>query len=280
MESVWAEDEIDAITHLLRMANVIDREYKIRSRIPVIAPLIVWLRRNLTTHLREAYFDPVMERQVAFNQRAAEAICAAWQRLKDLQTTSITGVGDEKTTVGQQVVAEARRLVQRAHLCNAELLAGPLPEYGECLGREFYHSLCAAALTSMVGCDDSAKLANVGLYERIRRLAQRIEMRWFWIARFYAATLAPDTPFREYRVRSPQRFIGPLIAWIRRAATAHLREGYIDPVMERQVAFNRLVQAVLRHPDALHPAALEQLRVAAAAVPQTYCVRSALPLIG
>jgi hypothetical protein len=34
----------------------------------VLGPLIVWIRRNLTSHLREPYLDPTLERQVAFNQ--------------------------------------------------------------------------------------------------------------------------------------------------------------------------------------------------------------------
>jgi len=260
------------------MADVLDRGYTVKSRIPITGPLIAALRFNLTTHLREAYFDPVMERQVAFNRRAAEAVCAAWQRLKDLQAAPV--VEKESSGLGRQIVAEARLVTKRAHLCNAELLAGPLPEYGECLGREFYRALHAAALASMVEADGAEKQVNLDLYEQAYRMARRLEARWFWIARFYADSLHPDTLPREYRVSSPKRFIGPLIAWFRRTVTAHLREGYIDPVIERQVAFNRLVQSVLRTPDALGPAALEQLRAAAAAVPQTYHVRSALPLIG
>ncbi len=282
VENIWTEEEVSVISNLLRMADVLDRGYTVKSRIPITGPLIAALRFNLTTHLREAYFDPVMERQVAFNRRAAEAVCAAWQRLKDLQAAPVVEpvVDKDSPGLGQQIVAEARLATQRAHLCNAELLAGPLPEYGECLGREFYRALHAAALASMVEADGAKKLANLDLYKQVYRMARRLEARWFWIARFYADSLHPDTLPREYRVCSSKRLIGPLIAWVRRTVTAHLREGYIDPVMERQVAFNRLVQSVLRTPDALNPAALEQLRAAAAAVPQRYNVRSALPLIG
>jgi hypothetical protein len=278
VENAWTEEETSVISNLLRMADVLDRGYAVKSRIPIIGPLIAALRFNLTTHLREAYFDPLMERQVAFNQRAAEAVCAAWQRLKDLQAAPV--VEKESPGLGQQLVVEARLATRRALLCNAELLAGPLPEYGECLGREFYKALYAAALASMAAADGAEKLANLDLYEHVYGMARRLEARWFWIARFYADSLHPDTVLREYRVCSPQRLVGPLIAWVHRTVTAHLREGYIDPVMERQVTFNRLVQSVLRAPDALNPAALEQLRAAAAAVPQAYRVHSALPLIG
>jgi hypothetical protein len=45
-------------------ADVALRGYVVRSRLPLVA----WLRRNLTSHLREPYLDPIIERQVAFNQ--------------------------------------------------------------------------------------------------------------------------------------------------------------------------------------------------------------------
>ena len=38
----------------------------------MIGPAIAWLRRNLTSHLREPYLDPMIERQVAQNRRLAE----------------------------------------------------------------------------------------------------------------------------------------------------------------------------------------------------------------
>jgi hypothetical protein len=50
------------------------REYVVRSGVPLVGPLIAWLRRNLTSHLREPYLDPIVERQVTFNQRVAEWI--------------------------------------------------------------------------------------------------------------------------------------------------------------------------------------------------------------
>jgi glycosyltransferase involved in cell wall biosynthesis len=48
------------------------REYQVRSRVPLVGPLIVWVRRNLTSHLREPYLDPTIERQVEVNRREAE----------------------------------------------------------------------------------------------------------------------------------------------------------------------------------------------------------------
>jgi glycosyltransferase involved in cell wall biosynthesis len=46
--------------------------YIVRSKVPVLGPLIAWVRKNSTSHLREPYLDPIIGRQVAFNVRAAE----------------------------------------------------------------------------------------------------------------------------------------------------------------------------------------------------------------
>jgi hypothetical protein len=55
-------------------ADVMMRDYEVRSSIPVLGKLIVWVRRNLTSHLREPYLDAMIERQVGFNRTTAELI--------------------------------------------------------------------------------------------------------------------------------------------------------------------------------------------------------------
>lgn len=52
---------------LERQADVMHRDYEVRSRLPLVGPLVVWVRRNLTSHLREPYLDPILERQVRLN---------------------------------------------------------------------------------------------------------------------------------------------------------------------------------------------------------------------
>ncbi len=59
---------------LQESADVMMRSYVVRSRLPMVGPLIAWIRRNLTSHLREPYLDPTLERQVGFNQRVVEAV--------------------------------------------------------------------------------------------------------------------------------------------------------------------------------------------------------------
>lgn len=40
--------------------------YQVRSSVPIIGPLIAWVRRHLTAHLREPYLDPIVARQEHF----------------------------------------------------------------------------------------------------------------------------------------------------------------------------------------------------------------------
>jgi glycosyltransferase involved in cell wall biosynthesis len=46
--------------------------YTVQSNVPVLGPLIAWIRRNMTSHLREPYIDRMIERQVALNLRVTE----------------------------------------------------------------------------------------------------------------------------------------------------------------------------------------------------------------
>jgi len=67
---------------LERSSDIAQRGYVVRSRAPLIGPLIAWVRRNLTSHLREPYLDPTIERQVAFNHQVAEWVhraAGAWE---------------------------------------------------------------------------------------------------------------------------------------------------------------------------------------------------------
>lgn len=79
-------EELDA------RGDVALRGYVVRSRVPLIGPLIAWVRRSLTSHLREPYLDPTIERQVSFNravaewlQRAVAALAAAGERQARLE---------------------------------------------------------------------------------------------------------------------------------------------------------------------------------------------------
>jgi glycosyltransferase involved in cell wall biosynthesis len=57
----------EEIEQLHKAAEAVIKPYHLRSNVPVVGPLIVWLRRNLTSHLREPYLDPTLRRQERFN---------------------------------------------------------------------------------------------------------------------------------------------------------------------------------------------------------------------
>jgi glycosyltransferase involved in cell wall biosynthesis/SAM-dependent methyltransferase len=59
---------------LQQLARVNMPEYTIQSRLPVIGRLVAWTRKQLTSHLKEPYFDPIIERQTAFNQQIVQTL--------------------------------------------------------------------------------------------------------------------------------------------------------------------------------------------------------------
>lgn len=64
------ESVMDELKRLEAAADVMLRGYQVRSRLPLVA----WVRRNLTSHLREPYLDPMFERQVAFNREVVKLL--------------------------------------------------------------------------------------------------------------------------------------------------------------------------------------------------------------
>jgi hypothetical protein len=66
-------------------ADVMLRSYTVRSGLPVVGPLVAWIRRNLTSHLREPYLDPTLERQVAFNRRVVQTMEMLMIRLAEYE---------------------------------------------------------------------------------------------------------------------------------------------------------------------------------------------------
>jgi hypothetical protein len=68
-----------------RQADVMQRGYRLQSKVPVLGPLIAWVRRNLTSHLREPYLDPTLERQVAVNRELVTALRELLRQQSDLE---------------------------------------------------------------------------------------------------------------------------------------------------------------------------------------------------
>ena len=79
--------------HLNKQADVMLRGYTVRSRAPLVGRLIAWIRRNLTSHLREPYLDPTLERQVAFNRAMVQALSSLEQRAQQAIQAAQVGSG-------------------------------------------------------------------------------------------------------------------------------------------------------------------------------------------
>jgi hypothetical protein len=63
--------------------------------------------------------------------------------------------------------------------------------------------------------------------------------------RLQTLTQQADVMARGYQVRSGLPLLGGAIAWVRRNLTAHLREPYLDPTLERQVRVNKNLMAIV-----------------------------------
>jgi glycosyltransferase involved in cell wall biosynthesis len=71
LRSLLQREELDGLN---ATADVMLRGYRVTSRAPLVGRLIAWVRRNMTSHLREPYLDPTLERQVAFNRQLVQAV--------------------------------------------------------------------------------------------------------------------------------------------------------------------------------------------------------------
>lgn len=69
-----------------RQSDVMLRDYQVHSKAPLVGPLIAWVRRNLTSHLREPYLDPTLEHQVALNRELVKALRDVLPLLTNLET--------------------------------------------------------------------------------------------------------------------------------------------------------------------------------------------------
>jgi glycosyltransferase involved in cell wall biosynthesis len=90
----------DEIKQLHQAADAVIKPYELRSNVPVLGPLIVWLRRNLTSHLREPYLDPTLRRQERFNWLVVQTMRQVNRLLEPVQNEN------------SQVIALDQRVMQ------------------------------------------------------------------------------------------------------------------------------------------------------------------------
>ncbi|MCC6453664.1 MAG: glycosyltransferase family 4 protein [Caldilineaceae bacterium] len=70
---------------LATYADIVIRDYRVRSGAPVVGRLIEWVRNNSTTHVKEAYLDRILERQVNYNRLLATEVAALQNELSGLR---------------------------------------------------------------------------------------------------------------------------------------------------------------------------------------------------
>ena len=111
----------ESLRDLETSADVMLRTYVVRSGLPLVGSLIAWIRRNLTSHLREPYLDPSLERQVGFNQRVVAEFRAVLARLAAHEE----GLSAQETRM-QEVRAQLDLLAAQVSLL--ELRAAPMAD--------------------------------------------------------------------------------------------------------------------------------------------------------
>ncbi|HEX5689672.1 MAG TPA: glycosyltransferase family 4 protein, partial [Roseiflexaceae bacterium] len=90
---VIARAEADQVQGLARgqaealrtAAHIAMPEYQVQSGAPVVGKLIAQMRRNMTSHLREPYLDPIIARQEQFNTMILDVLLPALERSQHAQ---------------------------------------------------------------------------------------------------------------------------------------------------------------------------------------------------
>ncbi|NJN68456.1 MAG: glycosyltransferase family 4 protein [Chloroflexaceae bacterium] len=65
---------------LLRLTAVGHPDYAVKSRLPLVGPLVAWVRRQITSHLKEPYLDPAIARQEQWNTALVQAMLPVLER--------------------------------------------------------------------------------------------------------------------------------------------------------------------------------------------------------
>jgi len=119
------------------MGDISMRDYVVRSDKPLIGPLLAWVRRNLTSHLKEPYVDPIIDRQVHVNRRLVWDIKMVYARLRDVAgyvERRLNELAEMVRLSDQRLQAEQARITAleaRVAQLTAELAAAKTQTSGE-----------------------------------------------------------------------------------------------------------------------------------------------------
>ena len=288
---------------LTTRSDVAEREYRVRSHMPVVGPLIADIRRKMTFHLREEYFDPIIEQQVSFNKKLVAALQSVCERVTNYEQMIKLGTSEkhlQHVHASQDIIDEATQKVKEHDVLNPYFLAGPLPEYGDCLGQHFYEQLYKATRISMPDVSDAQKQINQSIIVALHKLAQQAEAYYEQRQslrhtqrlhqKLKRLTFRPifdmifsneiDLPLQKNQMTSDKAYIGRLISWLQRQLTSHLQEPYIESILAKQVTFNRLAVMACSNVDLIHSISLKQLEAAAKITWHRSVRYSAKPIVG
>jgi len=100
----------------LTMRSDISFPYEIRSNKPLVGGLIAWVRRNLTSHLKEPYIDRLVDRQTSFNFLVVRSMRRLMRGLKDSLKNSEEEIGAvrEKQRELERQLDEIQRAIDRS----------------------------------------------------------------------------------------------------------------------------------------------------------------------
>lgn len=274
-------DELGSnLSQLAAQADVADRTYTVESHVPLIGPYIASIRRHMTSHLREPYFDIIIERQVQFNNKLFQTLSGISHLLREREKR----IALPPRHPSQDIIDKASRTEPKDLIQNSYCLAGPLPEYGDCLGQDFYEMLYVASLlTASLGCKEQKSVHEkvlIDLYQLARKTEEHDGSAESQILAFSLDLLETDVILREFNLLSNQRLVGQFIVWARHNLTSHLREPYVDPILEKQVHFNNLIVESLAKIYSPSPITLTELQSAAKITKHRYVVHSDKPIIG
>lgn len=228
-----------SLNHLEAQADVMLRDYKVRSNIPLLGGLVAWVRKNITSHLREPYLDPTLERQVAFNRRLVSelrALASAQAEAKpspsqqpappSAQPASPEEVG--KTSAAQTVIELRDPALDR------DAILGRLnAQVAQRRASGAYDIDPAAFPPEALRPMRVTEYAGSGLPAGLPGLNQVI------------VELAAQSQLAEPRFVSPIPVVGPLIVAVRRAWNWMSTKWYVLPIIRQQSELNTRLIALL-----------------------------------
>ncbi|HMN30420.1 MAG TPA: holo-ACP synthase [Caldilineaceae bacterium] len=149
---------------LYAQADIAMRNYRVSSGAPVVGRLIEWVRINSTTHVKEAYLDPIIEQQVNFNRVVADELSNLRAELRQLHNQLDTVTAPQPTS--------SRPLRTGVDLIEIERIRAAIERYGDHLLRRLYSeaemAVCGGRLESLAarfaGKEAGAKALGTGIW--------------------------------------------------------------------------------------------------------------------